>query len=69
MSTTFQIAEVAQRSGFTPATLRYYEDMKVDDIAACLEISSGAIKRYLSDGLAKMAISLGDDEKGAGRAQ
>ena len=27
MSTTFQIAEVAQRSGFTPATLRYYEDI------------------------------------------
>jgi DNA-binding transcriptional MerR regulator len=25
MSTTFRIAEVAQRSGFTPATLRYYE--------------------------------------------
>jgi len=27
MPTTFQIAEVAQRSGFTPATLRYYEDI------------------------------------------
>jgi MerR family transcriptional regulator, copper efflux regulator len=27
MATTFQIAEVAQRSGFTPATLRYYEDI------------------------------------------
>ncbi len=27
MSTTFQIAEVAQRSGFTAATLRYYEDI------------------------------------------
>jgi MerR family transcriptional regulator, copper efflux regulator len=27
MSTTFQIAEVAQRSGFTPATLRYYESI------------------------------------------
>lgn len=25
MSTTYQIAEVAQRTGFTPATLRYYE--------------------------------------------
>ncbi len=42
--------------------LRYYEDMKVDDIAACLEISSGAIKRYLSDALAKMAISLADEK-------
>jgi MerR family transcriptional regulator, copper efflux regulator len=27
MSTTFHIAEVAQRSGFTPATLRYYEEI------------------------------------------
>ena len=27
MSRTLQIAEVAQRSGFTPATLRYYEDI------------------------------------------
>ena len=27
MSTTLQIAEVAQRSGFTPATLRYYENI------------------------------------------
>lgn len=27
MSTTFQIAEVARRSGFTPATLRYYEEL------------------------------------------
>jgi MerR family transcriptional regulator, copper efflux regulator len=27
MGTTFHIAEVAQRSGFTPATLRYYEEI------------------------------------------
>lgn len=27
MSTTLQIAEAARRSGFTPATLRYYEDI------------------------------------------
>ena len=38
--------------------LRYYEDLKVDDIAEWLEISSGAVKRYLSDGLAKMAVSI-----------
>jgi len=38
--------------------LRYYEDLKVDDIAATLDISSGAVKRYLSDGLARMAVSL-----------
>jgi len=47
--------------------LRYYEDLKVDDIAGWLEISPGAVKRYLSDGLAKMAISLADnDEKVTG---
>jgi len=41
--------------------LRYYEDLKVDDIAATLELSSGTVKRYLSDGLAKMAVSLRDE--------
>lgn len=38
--------------------LRYYEDLKVDDIAIALGISSGAVKRYLSDGLARMAVAL-----------
>jgi RNA polymerase sigma factor (sigma-70 family) len=47
--------------------LRYYDDLKVDDIAATLGISSGAVKRYLSDGLAKMAISLADDGTAADR--
>jgi RNA polymerase sigma factor (sigma-70 family) len=42
--------------------LRYYEDLKVDDIAATLEISAGAVKRYLSDGLSKMAQSLRTDQ-------
>lgn len=41
--------------------LRYYEDLKVDDIAATLELSSGAVKRYLSDGLGKMAVALSED--------
>lgn len=41
--------------------LRYYEDLKVDDIAETLELSSGAVKRYLSDGLSKMAVYLADD--------
>lgn len=41
--------------------LRYYEDLKVDDVAAELGISAGAVKRYLSDGLSKMAIALTDD--------
>ncbi|AYF98775.1 SigE family RNA polymerase sigma factor [Protaetiibacter intestinalis] len=47
--------------------LRYYDDLKVDDIAATLGISSGAVKRYLSDGLAKMAIALADDGTAEGR--
>ncbi|WP_341952391.1 sigma-70 family RNA polymerase sigma factor [Salinibacterium sp. TMP30] len=38
--------------------LRYYEDLKVDDIADTLQISSGAVKRYLSDALARMAVGL-----------
>jgi RNA polymerase sigma-70 factor (sigma-E family) len=38
--------------------LRYYDDLKVDDIAATLGVSSGTVKRYLSDGLAKMAVAL-----------
>ena len=48
--------------------LRYYDDLKVDDIATTLDISAGAVKRYLSDGLAKLAIQLADDPEGAGRA-
>lgn len=47
--------------------LRYYDDLKVDDIAETLGISSGAVKRYLSDGLAKMAIALADDGTAEGR--
>lgn len=38
--------------------LRYYEDLTVAAIADELQISQGAVKRYLSDGLAKMAVSL-----------
>ena len=41
--------------------LRYYEDLKVDDIAEWLGISSGAVKRYLSDGLGRMAVALSDE--------
>ena len=47
--------------------LRYYDDLKVDDIAEVLGISSGTVKRYLSDGLAKMAIALADDGTAADR--
>ena len=45
--------------------LRYYDDLKVDDIAATLELSSGAVKRYLSDGLGKMAVSIAGSDPGA----
>lgn len=42
--------------------LRYYEDLKVDDIARELNLSAGTVKRYLSDALAKLAVSITDDE-------
>ncbi len=42
--------------------LRYYEDLTVDRVAATLGISSGAVKRYLSDGLAKLGDVLGPVE-------
>ncbi|MCU1514477.1 MAG: sigma-70 family polymerase sigma factor [Microbacteriaceae bacterium] len=45
--------------------LRYYEDLKVDDIAEWLAISPGAVKRYLSDGLAKMQVALTEDDAAA----
>ena len=53
----------AQLDGLSPreracVVLRYYGDLKVDDIAKDLGISSGAVKRYLSDGLAKLATAL-----------
>ena len=44
--------------------LRYYDDLKVDDIAATLGLSSGAVKRYLSDGLSKMAVALTSENGG-----
>lgn len=42
--------------------LRYYEDLKVDDIAEQLEISPGAVKRYLSDALGKLKVSMAPKE-------
>lgn len=42
--------------------LRYYEDLKVADIAETLDISDGAVKRYLSDGLAKLSSALADQD-------
>ncbi|MBX3095057.1 MAG: sigma-70 family RNA polymerase sigma factor [Cryobacterium sp.] len=46
--------------------LRYYEDLKVDDIAEQLEISPGSVKRYLSDALAKLGDILGTAHPGRG---
>jgi len=40
--------------------LRFYEDLKIDDIAAELGISPGAVKRYLSDALGRLGDTLGD---------
>ena len=48
--------------------LRYYEDLKVDDIAQWLGISPGAVKRYLSDALAKMAVAMHERGEPAGAA-
>jgi RNA polymerase sigma-70 factor (ECF subfamily) len=39
--------------------LRYFDDLPVSDIAHALGISSGSVKRYLSDGTAKLRTSLG----------
>lgn len=40
--------------------LRYYEDLTVNDIADWLSISTGTVKRYLSDALAKMQLALSE---------
>jgi len=58
----------AQLDGLSPreracVVLRYYGDQKVDDIAEDLGISAGAVKRYLSDGLAKLATALAEPGK------
>jgi len=45
--------------------LRYYEDLTVDQIAATLGISAGAVKRYLSDALRSLSTAL--DASGDGR--
>jgi RNA polymerase sigma factor (sigma-70 family) len=38
--------------------LRYYDDLTVDGVAQVLGISSGAVKRYLSDGLRALSSSI-----------
>ncbi len=67
-ATDVRIDLMGQLRGLAPReraciVLRYYEDLKVDDIAAELEISPGAVKRYLSDALGKLAVSLTEESR------
>ena len=45
--------------------LRYFEDLMIDDIGRELDISSGAVKRYVSDGLRKLGAIIEAEETGA----
>jgi MerR family transcriptional regulator, copper efflux regulator len=51
MSTTLKIAEVAQRSGFSPATLRYYEDI---GLLAPVNRSDAGYRLYDETSLARL---------------
>lgn len=44
----------------TCVVLRYFDDLPAADIAAELGLSEGAVRRYLSDGVAKLRQRLGD---------
>ena len=55
-------AKQAAQKDARDRALRYYEDLKVDDIADRLGISAGAVKRYLSDAHAKLADALARHE-------
>jgi RNA polymerase sigma factor (sigma-70 family) len=52
-----RIRELAPRQAAC-IVLRYYDDLTVDGIARVLGISSGAVKRYLSDGLRALSSSI-----------
>ncbi|HEY3407600.1 MAG TPA: sigma-70 family RNA polymerase sigma factor [Propionicimonas sp.] len=41
--------------------LRFYEDLTIRSIAEQLALSEGTVKRYLSDGLSRLAGALGTD--------
>jgi RNA polymerase sigma-70 factor (sigma-E family) len=43
----------------TCVVLRFYDDMRVTDIAEALGLSEGAVKRYLSDGIRHLNTVLG----------
>ena len=52
-----RVRELAPRQAAC-IVLRYYDDLTVDGIAAVLGISSGAVKRYLSDGLHALSSAI-----------
>jgi len=43
----------------TCVVMRFYDDMRVGDIAEALGLSDGAVKRYLSDGIHHLNTALG----------
>lgn len=43
----------------TCVVMRFYDDMRVTDIAGALGLSDGAVKRYLSDGIHRLNTELG----------
>jgi RNA polymerase sigma-70 factor (ECF subfamily) len=43
----------------TCVVMRFYDDMRVADIADALGLSDGAVKRYLSDGIHHLNVALG----------
>jgi RNA polymerase sigma-70 factor (ECF subfamily) len=43
----------------TCVVMRFYDDMRVGDIAEALGLSDGAVKRYLSDGIHHLNAALG----------
>jgi len=50
--------------------LRYYEDLPVAQVAAALEVAEGAVKRYLSEAMARLAGRLSAAQsRGQGRDQ
>ncbi|MBO9556339.1 MAG: sigma-70 family RNA polymerase sigma factor [Cellulomonas sp.] len=48
--------------------LRYFDDLPVADVAAALQISEGATKRYLADGTRKLRTTLGVDPADPGHS-
>jgi RNA polymerase sigma factor (sigma-70 family) len=47
--------------------LRFYDDLKVADIAAHMHLAEGTVKRYLSQALDRLAHELGDIDGDADR--